>query len=284
NSLTGSRKNISMHYDLSNDFFKLFLDQTMLYSSARFMSARDSLKKAQLNKVHDIIEKLQITKTDHVLEIGCGWGGFAIEAARKTGCRVTGVTISEEQYAYAKERVQSQKLQKLVSIELLDYRKLSGTYDKIVSIEMAEAVGAKYLGEFVHTIDRHLKKDGLAFLQCITMPDNRHDHYKRSTDWIRKYIFNGGHLLSLTELCTQLKRNSTLFIHHLENIGVHYAKTLHLWRENFEKNVQKIEKLGFDGTFIRKWRYYLASCEAAFETRMVNDIQIILTRENNYHV
>ncbi len=282
NSMTGSKKNISMHYDLSNEFFATFLDQTMLYSAAVFKSSSDSLKKAQLNKVHNIIDKLQISKNDHVLEIGCGWGGFAIEAVKKTGCRVTGVTISKQQYDYAVRKIEQLGLQKQITIELKDYRLLEGTYDKIVSIEMAEAVGEKYLGNYVNKIDSLMKKESLALLQIITMPDNKHDQYKRQSDWIKKHIFNGGHLPSLTEMSVHLKKNTQLFIHNLENIGTHYAKTLMLWRVNFDKNIPKIKKLGFDDEFIRKWRYYLASCEAAFETRMINDIQILLTRENNY--
>jgi cyclopropane-fatty-acyl-phospholipid synthase len=282
NSMTGSKKNISMHYDLSNRFFSLFLDTTMMYSSGMFKSPGDSLRKSQLNKIHTIIEKLKVTKTDHILEIGCGWGGFAIEAVKKTGCRVTGVTISQQQYDFAIAAIEKAGLGKNITIELKDYRDIEGTFDKIVSIEMAEAVGARYLGKYFNKIDSLLGRDGLALLQIITIPDNRHDAYKRQSDWIKKHIFNGGHLPSLTEISSNLKKHTQFHIHHLENIGTDYAKTLGLWKANFEKNLERVMKLGFDEEFIRKWRYYLAICEAGFEARILNDIQILLTRENNY--
>jgi len=279
NSLSGSRRNIHAHYDLGNDFYRLFLDhETMMYSSALFDSPAEPLAQAQRNKIHRLIELAEIRQGHHVLEIGCGWGGFAIEAARRTGCRVTGITISEEQYRFARQRVAEQGLEKLVSIELCDYRHIKGSFDRIVSIEMLEAVGHAYYGTFFATCDRLLKTGGCAVLQVITIPDQRYAAYRRNPDWIQKHIFPGGMLPSLTELAKAMTQHSNLIIDHVDNIGIHYAETLRCWRRAFEGHRKPLLEMGYDATFQRKWIYYLCYCEAGFQSRYINDLHLKLVR------
>jgi cyclopropane-fatty-acyl-phospholipid synthase len=281
NTLHGSRKNIEDHYDLSNDFFRLFLDPTMMYSCAIYDQQPQSLEDAQKNKLHTLIRKARIQKNDHVLEIGSGWGAFAIEAVRQTGCRVTTITVSQKQLELARQRVEEAGLQDSISVELCDYRHIQGHYDKIVSIEMLEAVGHDFLGDFFAVCDRVLKPYGLIVLQVITIPDARYDAYRNSVDWIQKHIFPGGHLPSLNALADAMAGHSRFVVENLENIGVHYARTLREWREKFASSADDVKRLGFDETFIRKWRYYLAYCEAAFATRYLNDLHLVLTRPNN---
>ena len=252
NTREGSRRNIQAHYDLSNDFYRLFLDPTMLYSCALWRCPAESLEEAQLNKLHALIEKAHIGPGDHVLEIGSGWGAFAIEAARRTGCRVTTITVSRKQYELALQRVAEAGLADRVEVRLCDYREVQGQYDKVVSIEMLEAVGHEFLGDFFRVVDRVLKPDGLVALQVITIPDQRYDAYRRGVDWIQKYIFPGGHLPSLTALSDAMTRHSHLVVERLDNIGIHYARTLREWRERFLARRDEVEKLGFDETFIRK--------------------------------
>ena len=231
NTREGSRRNIHAHYDLGNDFYRLFLDHdTMMYSSAVFKSNDDSLAEAQRRKIHRLAELADIRPEHHVLEIGCGWGGFAVETAKQTGCRVTGITISDEQYRFARERVDAEGLAQQVEIVLCDYRDMQGTFDRIVSIEMLEAVGHAYYGAFFRTCDRLLKPGGRVALQVITIPDQRYDAYRRNPDWIQKHIFPGGMLPSLTELTKAMTRHSSLTVDHLDNIGIHYAETLRRWR------------------------------------------------------
>lgn len=281
NSLIGSRKNISKHYDLNNEFFSLFLDENMIYSSGIYLEKDDDLFTSQINKMDALIKKGKINKNDHVLEIGCGWGGFAVYAAKKTGCRLTAVTISQEQYDYAVKRVKNENLEDKINIVLTDYRKIKGKFDKIVSIEMIEAVGEKYTSNYFKKIDSLLKKDGMAVIQGITVPDQEYFTYKYKYDWIQKHIFPGGHLLSVTQISKKISSKTGLIIEHLENIGPHYAKTLKQWNENFTKNIDKIKALGFDDLFIRKWKFYLNSCEALFAVRGAENIQIVLTRPYN---
>lgn len=281
NTPQGSQKNISAHYDLSNDFYRLFLDPSMLYSSAIFARRDESLEEAQQNKLDAMIRKAEIQADDHVLEIGTGWGAFAIEAVQQTGCRVTTVTLSHEQYEAAQQRVQQAGLQDRIDIRLCDYRELDGQYDKIVSIEMIEAVGAQYYGTFFQQIEKLLKPNGLCVIQAITVPDQRFDAYRREGDWIQKYIFPGGLCPSLYQLSQAMTRHSNLFVENLENIGPHYARTLREWRERFEANLEEVKRLGFDEYFIRTWRYYLLYCEAGFACRILNNLQIVLTRPNN---
>lgn len=281
NTLEGSRKNIGDHYDLSNDFFRTFLDENMLYSSAVYLDPSDSLLAAQQNKLQKIIDKAGLNSSHHVLEIGCGWGGFAIKAARETGCRVTGITLSKEQLREATERVKALGLQDRVQFIFCDYREMKGAFDRIVSVEMLEAVGHEYLGTFFSACDRLLKPEGLAVIQTITIPDQRYESYRRGCDWIQKHIFPGGHLPSLQVLCQAMTGASQFFIEDLENIGPHYARTLREWRERFRGAEAKLEALGFDEPFRRKWEYYLSYCEAGFAGRYLNNIQIVLTRAGN---
>ncbi len=279
NTKEGSRRNIHAHYDLGNDFYRLFLDpETMMYSCAVFENPEDSLATAQHNKIQQLIRLADIRPDQHVLEIGCGWGGFAVEAARQTGCRVTGITISEEQFHYASERVKAEGLEGQVEILLQDYRELDGRFDRIVSIEMLEAVGHAFYGTFFETCDRLLKPDGRMVLQVITIPDQRYDVYRANPDWIQKHIFPGGMLPSLTELCKAMTRHSNFTVEHLSNIGIDYAETLRRWRYAFEDRHEDLLKLGFDSTFQRKWIYYLGYCEAGFQTRFTNTLHLTLTR------
>jgi cyclopropane-fatty-acyl-phospholipid synthase len=278
NTLIGSRRNISRHYDLSNDFFKTFLDSTMTYSCGLFVSPEDTLDDAQKNKLHSIIRKVRITEDDHVLEIGCGWGGFAMEAVRQTGCKVTGITVSEAQYEYARELVRKEGLEERITILLRDYRAMKGIFDKIVSIEMLEAVGHRYFGTFFRCCDNLLKRGGLIALHTITIPDQQYDVYRKETDWVRKHIFPGGHLPSLTAISRAMTKHSSLNIDNVENIGINYIRTLREWRKRFLENIDTISHMGFDRKFQRKWIYYFACCEAAFAARVLGEVQIVLNR------
>lgn len=279
NTRPGSRRNIRRHYDLSNDFFRTFLDDSMAYSCAIFQDPADSLETAQQRKCQAVIEKARLGPRDHVLEIGCGWGGFAIEAVRRTGCRVTGITISREQYRLACERVRAAGLQDRIRLRLCDYRDVRGRFDKIVSIEMLEAVGHGYYGTFFRQLDRLLAPGGIAVIQTITIPDQRYEAYRRSHDWIQKHIFPGGLLPSLTVLTGAMTRHSRLMVEGVENIGPQYAATLAAWRRRFVANRHRVAQLGFDRIFQRKWIYYLGSCEAGFAERVLGDLQLVLTRE-----
>ena len=279
NTVTGSRRNIHAHYDLGHEFYHQFLDhETMMYSCALFPSGQESLAEAQRLKIQRLIERAGIESGHHVLEIGCGWGGFAIEAARRTGCRVTGITISAEQFQFATARVAAEGLQDRVNIVMCDYRKMTGQYDRIVSIEMLEAVGHAYYGTFFGTCDRLLKPGGRVVLQVIAIPDQRYEAYRRNPDWIQKHIFPGGMLPSLTELAKAMTRHSSFIVDHLENIGIHYAETLRRWKSAFEANGGQLIQMGYDGVFQRKWIYYLSYCEAGFQSRFINDLHLTLVR------
>jgi cyclopropane-fatty-acyl-phospholipid synthase len=278
NTLIGSRRNIGEHYDLSNDFFQTFLDPTMLYSCGLYRGESDTCEDAQRRKLQSIIEKAHIESSDHVLEIGCGWGGFAMEVVKQTGCRVTGITVSEEQYQLAQERVTKAGLQDKITILFKDYRHVQGLFDKIVSIEMLEAVGHKYLGAFFTVCDKLLKPAGRLVIQVITIPDQSYEYYRRKTDWIQKYIFPGGHLPSVTAMSQVVTKHTSLLMEQLEEIGTNYVRTLKDWRESFIRNLDKVNALGFDEVFQRKWIYYLAICEAGFRERAVGDIQVVFRK------
>ena len=278
NTLIGSRKNIGKHYDLSNDFFQTFLDPTMLYSCGLYAGERDTCEDAQHHKMQAIIAKARIEEKDHILEIGCGWGGFAIEAVQQTGCHVTGITVSREQFELAQERIREAGLQNNITILFKDYRRVTGLFDKIVSIEMLEAVGHKYLGTFFATCDKLLKPAGRLVIQVITIPDQSYEYYRRKTDWIQKYIFPGGHLPSVTAMSQVVTKNTSLLMEQLEDIGANYALTLKDWREKFTRNMDKINALGFDEVFRRKWIYYLATCEAGFREKAIGDIQVVFRK------
>jgi cyclopropane-fatty-acyl-phospholipid synthase len=281
NRLGQSKRNIEAHYDLSNELYSLFLDDTMTYSAAYFPDPTVTLEEAQEAKYARLAERARVDGDCHVLEIGCGWGGFASHAARTFGCRVTGITLSEEQAAYARERMVREGLDHLVDIRVVDYREVRGQFDRIVSIEMLEAVGHRYFGTYFATIDRLLAPDGLAAIQVITIPEQRYDNYRRRPDFIQRYIFPGGHLPSLEAMSGSMGENSELYVDSAENIGVHYAETLRRWRERFLDNVDEVLALGFDERFVRMWEFYLAYCEGAFLARYINDLQLVLTRPMN---
>ena len=278
NTLRGSRRNISEHYDLGNDFFRLFLDANMQYSCAYYRDANETLAQAQHNKIRRLIERAGITAADHVLEIGCGWGGFAIEAVRQTGCRVTAITISQQQYQLARQRVREAGLADRIRVELRDYRTLDGQFDQIVSVEMIEAVGHAFLAPFFAVCDRVLKPGGTIVLQAITIPHERYEDYRNSVDWIRKHIFPGGHLPSVEILRAAMAQSTRLELVDAEDIAPHYARTLRDWRVRFEAAQEPLANMGFDQAFCRKWVYYFALCEASFQTRKLGLHHLVIKR------
>ncbi|KAI1640114.1 cyclopropane-fatty-acyl-phospholipid synthase [Biscogniauxia mediterranea] len=302
NTLSNALLNISAHYDISNDMFAAFLSEDMTYSCAIWQprtssqEREESLEEAQQTKLNRFIDGARIKPTDHVLEIGTGWGSFAIEAVKKTGCRVTSLTLSKEQKTLAEQRIREAGLEKSIDVRLMDYRSLPADgkpYDKIVSIEMLEAVGQEYLATYFACIDQLLKKEGgIAVFQCITMPEGRHEAYSKSEDFINKHIFPGGYLPSITQLLNHISAESkgTLIVERVENIGGHYAKTLRLWRErfllNFESKIRPALKAEHPGmtpeeinVFRRKWEYYFTYCEAGFVTKTLGDVIITVGRE-----
>ncbi|HTI57640.1 cyclopropane-fatty-acyl-phospholipid synthase family protein [Mucilaginibacter sp.] len=281
NSISGSQRNISEHYDLNNDFFASFLDPTMTYSSAYFYKDGMSLQDAQLAKYDRLCRQLLLKPTDHVLEIGSGWGGNAIYMAKNYGCKVTSLTISSEQLKLAEERVEKAGLSDKISIQLRDYRLMEGQFDKIVSVEMLEAVGHKYLDVYFKKCHDLLKKNGILALQVITSPDSRYDSLRKGVDWIQKHIFPGSLLPSVAAINGAVNRTGDLTMVDLKDLGLHYAQTLKLWFDQFNTNLPAIKKLGFDDTFIRKWNYYFCYCEAAFATRNINVMQLVYSRPNN---
>ncbi len=281
NSLIGSKKNISAHYDLNNEFFSLFLDPSMTYSSAYFKEEGMTLEQAQLAKYDRLCKQLHLKPSDHVLEIGSGWGGNAIYMAKTYGCKVTTVTISEEQYKLATERVEKENLNTKITVALKDYRLLEGKFDKIVSIEMLEAVGANYYETYFKKCNDLLKKDGIFAIQVITCPDSRFENLKNGVDWIQKHIFPGSLLPSVAAINKAINTTSDLTLVDLKDIGLDYAHTLVIWYQQFNKNIEEIKKLGFDDAFIRKWNYYLCYCEAAFAMRNINTMQLVYSRPNN---
>jgi cyclopropane-fatty-acyl-phospholipid synthase len=281
NSLTGSRRNISYHYDLGNNFYRLFLDDSMAYSCACYQSPEDSLERAQHNKFERICRKLELKPTDHLLEIGTGWGGFAAYAATNYGSRITTTTISRQQHDFAKELFASLgPVGERITLLLEDYRNLQGQFDKIASIEMFEAVGLKYYDIYFGACDRLLKPDGLMVLQTITMNEQKFPVYRKRCDWIQKYIFPGSELASVAEIGKSLGRCTKMSLFHLEDIGLHYAETLKQWRERFLQNRDEIKAQGFDERFLRMWEYYLCYCEGAFRERHIGDVQLVLTKQS----
>lgn len=278
NTPGGSRRNIGHHYDLGNEFYRLFLDRSMAYSSAFYETSSDTLEYAQIQKFDRICRKLQLGPGDHLLEIGTGWGGFAIHAASRYGCRVTTTTISHQQHAYASDWLKRTGLDGRVRLLLEDYRTLHGRYDKIVSIEMFEAVGFENYDQYFGACNRLLSPHGTMLLQAITMPDRRFDAYRRRCDWIQKHIFPGAELASVSGILQSLARSTQLQLFHAEDIGMHYARTLRDWRQRFVSSLPEVRRLGFGERFIRMWSYYLASCEAAFQERGIGDVQLLLTK------
>ena len=278
NTPGGSRRNIRAHYDLGNDFFRLFLDDTMTYSCGLFERPGEPLETVQLRKIRRILDKAQLEPGMHLLEIGCGWGSTALTAAREYGVRVTGLTVSEEQRAWSSARIREAGLEDRVAIELCDYRHARGSYDRVVSIEMLEAVGHEYFGAYFAAVDRLLAPGGRAVIQVITLPDQRYEGYLGRVDFIQKHVFPGAVIPSLTALCEAMTRASNLVVEDLENIGPHYAPTLAAWRRRFLAQAAQLEQLGFDRRFQRTWEYYFAYCEAGFASRYLNDLQLVLTR------
>lgn len=284
NSRRTAARNIREHYDLSNDFFRLWLDDSMMYSGARWDAGAATLEAAQVAKNDALCRRLQLRPEDHVLEIGTGWGGWSLHAAKNYGCRVTTLTISREQHDLAVRRIAAAGLADRIEVRLQDYRELpaGGTrFDKVVSIEMLEAVGHAYLPEWCRVVARVLKPDGLLALQFITCPDHRYDALRSGVDFIQKHIFPGSLLLSVNRLNDQLARAGGFQLHALDDLGQDYARTLRTWSERFEAKIDAVRALGFDERFVRKWRYYLAYCEAAFALRNISVVQTVHTRANN---
>jgi cyclopropane-fatty-acyl-phospholipid synthase len=278
NDRRGSQANIAAHYDLGNDFYRVFLDESLAYSCAFFEHAGQDLASAQRAKFDRICRKLKLGPADHLLEIGTGWGGFAAYAARTCGCRITTTTISRQQYDHAQALFAREGLEDRITLLFEDYRDLQGRFDKLVSIEMFEAVGLKFYDAYFGAVDRLLTEDGLALIQTITMNERRFPTYIRSTDWIQQYIFPGAELASVAEILASLGRATSLNLHHLEDIGLHYARTLQCWRSTFLANLDEVRRQGFDETFLRRWDYYLAYCEGAFRERYIGDAQLLLTK------
>ncbi len=282
NSLDGSKKNIAEHYDLSNEFFSLFLDKTMTYSSAYYSKPDLELEKAQYEKYDSLCQSLKLNANDHLLEIGTGWGGFAIYAAKTYGCKITSVTISQQQYDFATARIKNENLSAQIDVQLKDYRLIEGKFDKVVSIEMIEAVGAQYLKVYFDKIQSVLKPNGVLALQAIICPDSRFESFKKNVDFIQKHIFPGSLLPSIAAINTAINETGDLFMFGLKDMGKSYVITLSEWRKRFNENVEKVKLLGFDDAFIRKWNYYFSYCEAAFDMRNINVVQMVYTRPNNY--
>ena len=278
NGFARSRRNIAYHYDLGNDLFALMLDETMTYSCAVFEHPTMSLADAQRAKYDRLCRQLELGSDDHVLEIGCGWGGFARYAAETRGCRVTGITISREQAVLARERTRG------LPVEILeqDYRKVEGSFTKVVSIEMIEAIGAAQFGTFFATIDRVLAPGGRAAVQTILVPEQRWDRYRRTPDWIERYIFPGCLIPSLEALAQAAARHSRLGIYAVDEIGEHYAETLRRWRASFQEHIDEVRRLGYDRRFERTWDFYLAFCETAFRMRALRDAQLLLARAGGH--
>lgn len=283
NTRATARRNIREHYDLSNDFFALWLDPSLMYSAALWPSHRPhlSLEQAQHEKNDALCRKLQLKPTDAVLEIGTGWGGWSLHAARHFGCRVTTVTISQQQFELARRRVADAGLADRVDVQLRDFRDITGRFDKIVSIEMVEALGHRYQATFAQVVSRLLKPEGLLALQFITCPDARYPQFRRGVDFIQKHVFPGSLLLSLNRLNDLLAASGGFVLHHMEDFGPDYARTLRLWRDAFDARLDEVRALGFDERFVRKWHYYLSYCEAAFSLRNISVVQTLHTRANN---
>ncbi len=284
NTINKARENISAHYDLGNDFFSLFLDKTMLYSAAIYPSENASLEEASLNKMAHICQRLNLTANDHLLEIGTGWGGMAIFAAKTTGCRVTSATISKEQFAYASDWVRREGLEDKVTLLLQDYRLIEGKFDKLLSIEMIEAVGHEFYTDYFSKCSQLLKPEGLMLIQAITIQDQRFDYARKNTDFIQQYIFPGGCLPSNTIVAKHVNKNTDMQIVGLEDITRDYARTLADWRSAFFKNIDKVKAQGFDDAFIRMWEFYLCYCEGAFAERVISTVQYLFAKPKARHL
>jgi len=278
NTRKGSRQNIAAHYDLGNDLFEQFLDPTMMYSAAQFRGPDDSLEQAQLNKLERICRKLDLKPSDHLLEIGTGWGSMALYAAQNYGCTVTTTTLSREQYAFTARRIEALGLQDRVTLLLTDYRDLTGQYDKLVSIEMIEAVGHRFLPTYFKQCAHLLKSNGLMLLQAITIREQRYEQARNSVDFIQRYIFPGGALPCVQKMLEIVSRDTDMNLLHMEDFGLHYARTLRLWHENFRRAQGRLSELGYDECFLRLWEFYLCYCEGGFLERTIGTAQLLLAK------
>jgi cyclopropane-fatty-acyl-phospholipid synthase len=278
NTRDGSKRNIAAHYDLGNDFFRLFLDDNMMYSSAIFAHAEETLEIASTRKLDRICQKLALVPNDRVIEIGTGWGGFAMHAAGKYGCHVTTTTISREQYDLARERVNTAGLSDRITVLLEDYRDLGGRFDKLVSIEMIEAIGHQYMENYFRKVGGLLDDDGIALIQAITIEDHRYAQALHSVDFIKRHIFPGSFIPSISAMLDALSESSDLKLFHLEDIGPSYALTLAAWRARFHQHLSEVRAQGYDESFIRMWDFYLAYCESGFRERSTGNVQMLLTR------
>lgn len=278
NTRSGSRRNIAAHYDLGNDFYRLWLDRRMMYSCAYFEDTDASLEAASSAKLDRICRRLDLKENDSVLEIGSGWGGMAIYAAKHYGCRVITTTISRQQYEYAQQAIRDAGLEDRITLLLKDYRDLDGRYDKIISIEMIEAVGHEYHETFFRKCCELLKPDGQMLLQAITIADQRYERYKKGVDFIKRYIFPGGCLISVTDMTRTMTDSTDMRVIHLEDIGPHYATTLRHWHQRFLASLDAVKEQGYSDAFIRMWQFYLCYCESAFIERAIGDIQILIMR------
>ncbi|GGC71784.1 SAM-dependent methyltransferase [Marinobacter halophilus] len=281
NTPEGSRKNISAHYDLGNDLFKLFLDPTMMYSSAIYPRQDATLEEAAVHKLDTICKKLDLKPGDRVVEIGTGWGGFAIHAAKHYGCHVTTTTISREQLELARERVQAEGLEDRISLLFDDYRDLEGQFDKLVSIEMIEAVGPQFLDSYLSQISKLLKPDGLALVQAINMPEQRYHRALKNVDFIQRFIFPGSFIPSFGAILASMRRDSDLVLTHAEDFGFHYARTLRDWCERFMLNRDTLSNQGYDEAFQRLWHFYFAYCEAGFSERAIGVAHLVMAKPAN---
>jgi cyclopropane-fatty-acyl-phospholipid synthase len=278
NSKRNARRNIAAHYDLGNRFFELFLDPTMMYSAAIFPAPDSSLDDASLYKIDRICKRLQLQPGDHLLEIGTGWGGLALHAAQHFGCRVTTTTISREQFEYSKQRFAAAGYSDRIELLLSDYRELQGQYNKLVSVEMIEAVGHEYYRAYFEKCASLLQPDGLMLIQAITIADQRYDAARRSVDFIQRYIFPGGCLPSLEAIARNVARYTDLNIVGIEDITQHYARTLQAWRERFTARLDEVRAQGFDDVFVRMWQFYLCYCEGGFRERSIGAQQVVLAK------
>jgi cyclopropane-fatty-acyl-phospholipid synthase len=277
NTRAGSRRNVAEHYDLGNDFYRLFLDPTMAYSCAIFDRADATLEEASIAKFDRIARKLRLSPAHRVLEVGCGWGGFALHAASNYGCRVVGTTVSRAQHEEATRRVAEAGLAHRVEIRLQDYRDTEGTFDRVVSVEMIEAVGAGYLPAFMKACASRLSPDGLMLLQAITIRDDLYDRHVRTVDFIKRHVFPGTFIPSVTAIAAAAK-GTDLRLVHLEDITPHYAETLKAWRERFRARLREVRSQGFPDRFVRMWEYYLSYCEGSFRERYNGNVQMIFSR------
>ena len=278
NTRAGSRRNIAAHYDLGNDLFKLFLDESMMYSSAIYLDENESLEVAAKRKLDRICHKLDLQPHHHVVEIGTGWGGFAIHAAHHYGCKVTTTTISREQYELARKLVDAAGLQDRVELLLEDYRDVEGTYDRLVSIEMIEAIGPQYLDTYFAKVGSLLKPDGMALIQAITIEEHRYKQALKAVDFIQRYVFPGSFIPALAPMLRAVAANTDMKLFNLEDIGPSYALTLRAWRERFMSKLAEVRAIGYPNRFIRLWEFYLCYCEGGFLERSIGDVQMLLSK------